>query len=48
MIHQPVLLKEVLRIFNPKPNQNFIDATLGEGSHSIEILKKTANNYFFF
>ena len=42
MIHQPVLLKEVLKIFNPKPNQNFIDATLGEGSHSIEILKKTA------
>ena len=41
MIHQPVLLKEVLKIFNPKPNQNFIDATLGEGSHSIEILKRT-------
>ena len=42
MIHQPVLLKEVLKIFDPKPNQNFIDATLGEGSHSIEILKRTA------
>jgi len=42
MIHQPVLLKEILKIFDPKPNQNFIDATLGEGSHSIEILKKTA------
>ena len=41
MIHQPVLLKEVLEIFDPKPNENFIDATLGEGSVSIEILKRT-------
>jgi len=41
MIHQPVLLKEILEIFNPKPNENFIDATLGEGSASIEILKRT-------
>jgi len=41
-IHQPVLLKEVLKIFDPKPNQNFIDATLGEGGHALEILKKTA------
>ena len=41
MIHQPVLLKEILEIFDPRPNENFIDATLGEGSASIEILKRT-------
>ncbi len=42
MIHQPVLLKEILEIFAPKANENFIDATLGEGGASIEILKRTA------
>jgi len=41
-MHQPVLLKEVLENLNPKPNQNFIDGTLGEGGHSLEILKLTS------
>jgi len=40
-MHVPVLVKEVVRILDPKPNQNFIDATFGFGGHSIEILKKT-------
>lgn len=40
MIHIPVLLKEVIQYFNPKPNQNFIDCTLGEGGHAEAILEK--------
>ena len=41
-MHVPVLLKEVLEYFNPKPNQSFIDATVGDGGHAKEILKLTA------
>ncbi len=40
--HQPVLLKEVLQYLNPKPNQNFIDGTIGGGGHAEAILEKTA------
>lgn len=39
IFHQPVLLAETLAIFNVKPGQIFIDATLGHGGHTIEILK---------
>ncbi len=41
-MHIPVLQKEVLEILNPRPNQNFIDATAGFGGHSKDILKRTA------
>lgn len=44
MKHRPVLLKEVLQIFNPKPNQNYIDCTIGEGGHSFAILEKIKPN----
>ncbi|MFA5413059.1 MAG: 16S rRNA (cytosine(1402)-N(4))-methyltransferase RsmH [Patescibacteria group bacterium] len=40
--HIPVLLNEVIKFLDPKPNQNFIDCTLGAGGHTIEILKRTA------
>ncbi|MFH2136764.1 MAG: 16S rRNA (cytosine(1402)-N(4))-methyltransferase, partial [Patescibacteria group bacterium] len=40
--HIPVLLNEVIKFLDPKPNQNFIDCTLGAGGHSVEILKRTA------
>lgn len=40
MIHIPVLTKEILKYLNLKPNENFIDATVGEGGHAIEILKR--------
>jgi len=39
-MHKPVLKKEVIELLNPKPNENFIDATFGEGGHTKEILKK--------
>jgi len=38
--HLPVLLNEVLENLNLKSNYNVVDATLGGGGHSIEILKK--------
>lgn len=40
MRHEPVLTKEVLQYLDPKPNENIIDATIGEAGHSIEILKR--------
>ncbi|MDD3734937.1 MAG: 16S rRNA (cytosine(1402)-N(4))-methyltransferase RsmH [Candidatus Pacebacteria bacterium] len=40
MIHQPVLLNEVLKYLDPKPNENFIDATIDGGGHTTAILKK--------
>ena len=42
MIHTPVLQKEVLKYLDPKPNENFIDCTIGEAGHSLAILEKTA------
>ncbi|TET83927.1 MAG: 16S rRNA (cytosine(1402)-N(4))-methyltransferase RsmH [Candidatus Nealsonbacteria bacterium] len=42
--HIPVLQKEVLRYLDPKPNQNFIDATIGEGGHALAILERTSPN----
>ncbi len=42
MTHVPVLLNEVIEYLDPKPNENFIDATLGNGGHAKEILKRTA------
>jgi 16S rRNA (cytosine1402-N4)-methyltransferase len=43
-MHVPVLLNEVLKYLNPLPNQNFIDATVGDGGHAKAILEKTAPN----
>jgi len=40
MIHIPVLKKEVLEFLDPKPNENFIDCTIGSGGHAAAILKK--------
>lgn len=40
MTHIPVLQKEVIQYLVPKPNENFIDATFGEGGHTTFILKK--------
>src|SRR4030042_432355 len=42
--HIPVLQKEVIEYLNPKPNENFIDCTLGQGGHSLAILERIAPN----
>lgn len=39
-MHIPVLQKEVLKYLDPKPNENFIDATIGQAGHTLAILKK--------
>lgn len=39
MPHLPVLLKEVIEILNPQPNEFFIDGTIGSGGHAAEIFK---------
>lgn len=41
MIHTPVLTKEVIKYLDPKPNENFIDCTVGQGGHTKLILEKT-------
>jgi len=43
-MHLPVLQKEVIQFLDPKPNENFIDCTVGFGGHALTILEKTAPN----
>jgi 16S rRNA (cytosine1402-N4)-methyltransferase len=39
-MHIPVLQKEVIDYLSPKPNENLIDCTFGEGGHSLMILER--------
>ena len=39
-MHIPVLKKEVLFYLDPKPNENFVDATIGQAGHTRAILPK--------
>jgi len=41
-MHLPVLLSEAINYLDPKENENFIDATLGEGGHTLALLQKTS------
>ena len=43
-MHIPVLGEEVLKYLDPKPNENFIDCTFGQGGHASAILEKTKPN----
>jgi len=43
-MHVAVLKKEVIRYLAPKPNENFIDATIGEMGHTLGILGKNKPN----
>ena len=43
-MHTPVLVKEVIEAFDPQPNENYIDCTIGNGGHTQAILEKTAPN----
>jgi 16S rRNA (cytosine1402-N4)-methyltransferase len=38
--HKPVLLKEVIEWLDVGRNKNYVDCTIGEGGHAIEILKR--------
>jgi len=42
-IHVPVLLEETIQSLNIQPDGFYIDGTLGDGGHSIEILKRLSN-----
>jgi len=37
--HEPVLIKETLSLLDVKPQNIYVDATLGNGGHTLEILK---------
>lgn len=43
--HQPVLIEETLQALEVSAKKIFLDATLGNGGHSLEILKKGAIVY---
>lgn len=40
MSHIPVLQKEVIKYLDPKPNEDFIDCTIGEAGHTVAILER--------
>ena len=40
--HIPVLLEEVLEVFDPKPGQIYIDATVDGGGHAVAIARRVA------
>lgn len=42
--HIPVLLQQAITILQPEPGQNFVDATLGGGGYTLEILKNNQPN----
>jgi len=44
MDHIPVLLKEVLKYFNPQPGENFIDCTVGFAGHTLPLLERNKPN----
>ena len=44
MIHEPVLLNEVLEVLNPQPGQLFIDGTANGGGHTLAILERIKPN----
>ena len=43
--HSPVLVNEVLRVLNVRPGLAYVDATVGNGGHTLEILKKGGTVY---
>lgn len=45
--HIPVLVNEILEILNVSEGKKFIDCTLGDGGHTLEILKRGGFVYGF-
>ncbi len=46
--HEPVMMKEVLEFLDLKPGMVAVDATLGLGGHSIEMLKRVGPTGFLY
>ncbi|MBI4120421.1 MAG: 16S rRNA (cytosine(1402)-N(4))-methyltransferase RsmH, partial [Parcubacteria group bacterium] len=44
VIHVPVLLHEVIKYLDPKPGEDFIDATAGDGGHARAILERIGSS----
>ncbi len=42
--HVPVLLKQAITLLNPQPGQRFVDATLGGGGYTAELLKAVGSD----
>ena len=40
--HTPALLQEIIQFLDPKPDKRIIDATIGGGGHTFEILERGA------
>lgn len=47
MPHIPVLLKETIKILDPRPGEFFVDGTLGKGGHAKEVLKQIGSKGIF-
>jgi len=43
-VHIPVLQNEVVKFLDPKPNNDYVDCTIGEGGHARAILEKILPN----
>jgi 16S rRNA (cytosine1402-N4)-methyltransferase len=42
--HFPVMVEEVMALLRCEPGRTYVDATLGGGGHTLEILRRTAPN----
>ena len=47
MLHKSVLLEESINFLNVKEDGVYVDATLGFGGHSLEILKRNKLGFLF-
>ncbi|MEG0912196.1 MAG: 16S rRNA (cytosine(1402)-N(4))-methyltransferase RsmH [Oscillospiraceae bacterium] len=47
-MHRPICVKEILEILQVAPGQTGLDATLGYGGHTLEILKCLNHNGFLY
>lgn len=41
-VHEAVMVQEAMRLLQPKPGGVYIDATLGGGTHTLELLQASA------
>ncbi len=46
VVHQPVLVDEILKFLDPKPGRVYVDGTLGNAGHALSVLEKSSPNGF--